>query len=150
MSPDFQRLIADYLTTVAKRFTQLQREVEVPAPKSSVDWVGNAMKKKGTLSDGATYAKHGNGCLIEFEGGAVDFDFGDRGEFDGFDAWRLAEFVRASGGHYATLEEKQIKILLDGSITSGEIERRGSLYYLKKTEPIQSTTDNSGASPLRV
>lgn len=148
MHPEFQSLISDFVATVARRFAQLQREVGVAAPESKIAWATNGLKK-GTLSDGAVYSKHGVGCLIEAEAGGVDFDFGERGEFDGFDAWRLVQFAENSGGRHAITDKKNMEALLDSAVAVGEIEKRGSLYYLKKNaDPVG--TDNEWASPARV
>lgn len=35
------------------------------------------------------FAFHGVGCRVEMGGKSVDFDFGEEGRHDGFDAWRL-------------------------------------------------------------
>ena len=151
MTPEFQRLIEDYIATVAKRFTQLKREIGVETPDSNLDWAANGMKKKGTLSDGASYFKHGYGCLIESADESVDFDFGDRGEIDGFDACRLAEFVESAPRRFSVSEERKMQPLLDAALASGSIERRGRLYYLKKREANQAVQTTPGSSAaLRV
>jgi len=134
MHPDFQSLISGFLATVARRFAQLQREAGVAVPASSTAWATNGLKK-GTLSDGAVYSKHGVGCLIEAPEGGVDFDFGDHGEIDGFDAWRLLQFAEFSNGQHAFTDKKKVQALLDSAMTAGEIEKRGSLYYLRKKGP---------------
>jgi hypothetical protein len=137
MHPEFHSLIADFVTTVARRFAQLEREVGVVVPESSTAWATNGLKK-GTLSDGAVYLKHGIGCLIEAPEGGVDFDFGDHGELDGFDAWRLLQFAEISNGRHAVDDKKKIQASLDSAVAAGEIEKRGSLYYLRKKEPNQA------------
>ena len=148
MHPELQSLSFDFVATVARRFAQLQREVGVAAPESRIAWATNGLKK-GTLSDGAVYSKHGVGCLIEAEAGGVDFDFAERGEFDGFDAWRLVQFAGKSGGRHAITDKKKIEALLDSAVAIGEIEKRGSLYYLKKNaDPVG--TDNVGAARRRI
>ncbi len=131
MQPELQSLIGDFVATVAQRFAQLQREVGVATPTSSTAWATNGLKK-GTLSDGAIYSKHGVGCLIEASEKGVDFDFGDCGEIDGFDAWRLLQFAEISNGQHAATDKKKIQALLDSALAAGEIEKRGSLYYLRK------------------
>lgn len=147
MHPELQSLISDFVATVARRFAQLQREIGVAAPASSTAWATNGLKK-GTLSDGAVYSKHGVGCLIEASAGGVDFDFGDRGEIDGFDAWRLVQFAEISNGRHAITDKRKIEALLHSALTSGEIEKRGSLYFVVKTDPVG--TDNERASPAGV
>jgi len=146
MYPDLQSLITDFVATVVRRFAQLQREVGVVAPTSSTAWATNGLKK-GTLSDGAIYSKHGVGCLIEAPEGGVDFDFGDHGEIDGFDAWRLLQFAESSNGRHAATDKKKIQALLDSCVAAGEIEKRRSLYYLRKKEPNQAAQTTPGSSP---
>jgi len=151
MTPEFRRLIEDYIATVAKRFAQLQRYVGVALPSSNVAWAANGMEKKGTLSDGASYLKHGYGCLIESKAEGVDFDFGDQGEIDGFDACRLAEFVGAAPSRFSISEERMMKPLLDAALTSGEIVKRGRLYYMKRpaNQALQHNDPSCHVSCLR-
>ena len=143
MHREFQSLIADFLATVARRFAQLQREVGVAVPASSTGWATNGLKK-GMLSDGAIYSKHGLGCLIESQEDGVDFVFGDHGEIDGFDAWRLLQFAEISKGRHAVGDETKIQSLLDAAVIAGEIEKRGSLYYLRRKEPNKAPEPTTG------
>jgi hypothetical protein len=148
MHSDFLSLITDFSATVARRFAQLQREAGVVVPASRIAWATNGLKK-GTLSDGAIFSKHGVGCLIEAEEGGVDFDFGDHGEIDGFDAWRLLQFAEISNGRHTFEDKNKIQALIDSALAAGEIERRGSLYYLRKKEPNQALEPTTTAVTIR-
>lgn len=40
------------------------------------------------------YCKQGFGCAVDGPTWSVDFDFGDEGQIDGSDVWRLYAFAR--------------------------------------------------------
>lgn len=65
----------------------------IEMPDSSYDWVYMEIPMGGELEGGGYYYKHGVGCDVRLPEKSVDFDFGENGEIDGFDAWRLAKFA---------------------------------------------------------
>jgi hypothetical protein len=142
MHPTFHQQISAYLAAVADRLSLLQREQGILPPNSNVEWTTNRMCKVGTLSGGVKFVKHGYGCRFEGGGETVDFDFGERGEFNGFDAWRLSEYYGAS-------LLRGIQFALDQALLAGEIERRGNLYYLRNEMPNQSTDPTSASGTSR-
>jgi hypothetical protein len=53
----------------------------------------NLVPKDGDLPNGASFSFHGIGCYFEFENGAIDVDFGPNDKCDGFDFYRLKDFL---------------------------------------------------------
>jgi len=49
--------------------------------------------KEGRLPDGIYFKFHGGGCFFEFENGEIDVDFGPDDRCDGFDFYRLKDFL---------------------------------------------------------
>ena len=141
MNSDFDHMISDYISLISERMSRFCIETGFVLPNSSVEWVSNGPKKT-VLSDGTIYSKHGYGCLITLKSGEIDFDFGDQGEIDGFDACRLSAFTESSHSRYSAKSEKEMQSILDAKLEAGVIERRGRLYYRKNgAEP--AATDNA-------
>jgi hypothetical protein len=72
---------------------------------------------------------HGYGIELTLDGVRIDFDWGDAGEPDGFDAWRLWNFVQVNEiavdcGGYA-----QVRSWLEEAAVRGELTRDTCLYY---------------------
>jgi hypothetical protein len=137
MNSSFDQMISDYTSLVAERMSRFCVETGSVLPKSNIEWVTNGPKKT-VLSDGTIYSKHGFGCLITLKSGAIDFDFGDLGEIDGFDAYRLSAFTESFPCRYSLKSEKEIRAILESYLKSGAMEKRGQLYFRKKTETNQS------------
>ena len=77
---------------------------------------------------GITLRPHGFGIEVVAENLNVDFDWGDEGEPDGFDGWRLYLFSHDNCPElkctYAQLNE-----LLKSALTEGSLIKSGQLYY---------------------
>lgn len=97
---------------------------------------------KSDTIDGILYNFHGIGCYFEFNGGAIDVDFGPDGRHDGFDKDRLkfylSEMPLNKKEYYKSILEedkltREFNYLIKGDIIGKlEGEVRGShLYYLK-------------------
>jgi len=137
MNPDFHRMISDYISLISERMGRFCIETGFVLPKSAIEWVTNGPKKT-VLSDGTIYSKHGYGCLITLKSGEIDFDFGDQGEIDGFDAYRLSAFTESFPSRYSAKSEREMQSILETELKSGTIEKRGRLYFRKTTEPNQA------------
>jgi hypothetical protein len=149
MDTKLQRLVSDYQTAVSRRFTQLRTELGFAAPESDVAWVCNDLKQKGRLSDGAQYFKHGFGCAIMGATDSVDFDFGEKGEIDGFAASSLWEFAVASKKDYGFASEEEIAAAITRSAAEGELRFSGYiLYYVQKKEANQPSEPTRSARGL--
>ena len=130
MDPGLRKLIVDYQAAMARAVIEL-KSGGVELPDSNGGWAANPMPQHGVLPSGATYAKHGFGCHVNLAEGEVDFDFGDAGETDGFDGWRLWRYAEPRSDiygptSYASLD-KQLKILHAQGVLRKD--RHGSLYH---------------------
>jgi hypothetical protein len=60
--------------------------------------------KNGEIKDGEFFLKfsfHGRGCRCQLNGAIVDFDyFGDNFEYNGFEQWKLFQFVKSLRKYY--------------------------------------------------
>ena len=82
---------------------------------------------------------HGYGIELSFDGLTIDFDWGDLGEPDGFDAWRLWNFYQTNGFVVDCASSCQIRSWLEEAITLGELTKDRLLYYSpanRATHPI--------------
>ncbi|WP_208861844.1 DUF6896 domain-containing protein [Duganella sacchari] len=99
----------------------------------------------GVLACGIKYHKHGAGCEVQLDTGKVDFDFGENGEIDGFDLWRLAHFTRDRLPCFGFDSAEQIEKSFDAAIASGELEhsRSGLLYFADATRVLAIDIDST-------
>jgi len=72
---------------------------------------------------------HGFGIELVLDGVTIDFDWGDAGEPDGFDAWRLWNFIRVNELPVACDSYAQVRSWLEEAAASGELTRDQLLYY---------------------
>jgi len=99
----------------------------------------NLIPKDGELSEGITFSFHGTGCYFEFENGNIDIDFGPDDRCDGFDDYRLYEFLeQTKSGGYKELHDKYVfqgefeKLISAGVIIKPDWELNSHLFYLRE------------------
>lgn len=66
-------------------------------------------------------------------GTKVDFDFGRSGQFNGFDSWRLYEFIKMNKIKSPISSEEQMAELFNISVLLGEIVKgtgMGGVHYV--------------------
>ena len=129
MNSNLAKLISDYLACV-KTAVNLMRESGIPTPASNTDWALNGIEQIGELNGGFPYFKHGYGCKVRLPSGiAVDFDFGDRGQIDGFDACRLVHFAGSRLIDYGFASENALNDCFDAEVSSGTLSYSGDILY---------------------
>jgi hypothetical protein len=123
-------LIIDYRNAVYRAALKLRRG-GISMPISNFVWATSRMPAAGTLPSGATYRAHGYGCKVFMEEGEIDLDFGDKGEINGFDAWRLWRFAEPRTDKYGVTSHMELRAMLDSFHAQGALtkESEGSLYY---------------------
>lgn len=132
MDSRLHSLIVDYLAAVA-RAVNLLKEGGIAMPESNLAWACNGLPHKGILPSGVPYFKHGYGCGVEFETGLVDFDFGQSGETNGFDFWRLACFAGDRLSQYTFTSKEDLRECFQSAVESGAfVSSTYMLYYLRK------------------
>src|SRR5262245_24256312 len=104
----------------------------VRLPASNREWVTicaeSGLYKVRRVNGLGVYA-HGFGIELTLDGLTIDFDWGDAGEPDGFDAWRVWNFVQVNkiaadcGGY------DQVRSWLEEAAVRDELTRDSCLYY---------------------
>ncbi|MDY0835529.1 DUF6896 domain-containing protein [Pseudomonas sp. SED1] len=128
MNNQLAMLISDYQASIAAAVDMMQRS-GIPRPPTNTDWVVTDIPQRGELEGGVRYFKHGYGCAVSLPTGTVDFDFGDRGEIDGFDAWRLASFAGDKLSDYGFADEDAITECFKAEVAAGSLVYSGYILY---------------------
>ena len=128
MNQHLVRLISDYQESVRHAIELLEKS-GVPRPVTNTEWVGLDIAHVGKLEGGFSYRKHGYGCEVDLPGGRVDFDFGENGEIDGFDTWRLCGFAGKRLATYGFSNEAELKTSFDDAVSAGSLVYSGYLLY---------------------
>lgn len=135
MNPGLAKLVTDYQRAVHQAVALLEQSA-IARPASNREWAFLDIPHRGTLKDGVHYFKHGYGCAVHLPDGTVDFDFGAKGEIDGFDFWRLAGFAEAKLPDYGFADEDALKECFNQEVEAGTLRYSGYiLYYLVRFEP---------------
>jgi len=134
MKTELFNVIKEYQALVGRGIKLFQSRIGDTAPLKA--WKDNLLPQTGTLPDGVEYEFHGIGCLLIFDNCEVDFDFGPDNRFDGFDLWRLTQFVSTKSEGYYCNDKAALKSDFKESIAQGEIDRlfypSSNLYYFSK------------------
>ncbi|WP_349655489.1 hypothetical protein [Xanthomonas sp. 10-10] len=128
MNSNLVRLISDYQTAV-REAVAVMRDSGIELPASNADWTANGIPQRGTLKGGIPYFKHGYGCSVRLLGGAVDFDFGERGEIDGFDVWLLASFAGPRLSEYGFASEAALNDCFKAEVAASSLVYSGYILH---------------------
>lgn len=128
MDKNLEQLITDFQFRVREAVALMYRS-GMTMPHSSFGWLRADIPGRGVLDGGIEYFKHGAGCEVRLETGAVDFDFGEDGEIDGFDLWRLTKFTRDRLPCFGFESAEQIEKSFDAAVASGELLYSGRCNY---------------------
>lgn len=60
---------------------------------NNFDWARLQIEESGMTICGIKYRKHGCGLTMSDNNIEVNFDFGSKGQLDGFDEWKIWEFI---------------------------------------------------------
>jgi len=109
----------------------LVHKLSIPQPDSNRAWafycVEKGLHQARELKGVGVYA-HGYGIELKIENLTIDFDWGDHGEPDGFDGWRLWNF-RTDNCSQVGCTHTDVISWLEDSHNDGELIKQGSLYY---------------------
>jgi len=104
----------------------------VRLPSSNREWVRiceeSGLHRIREINGIKIYA-HGFGIELISKDMTIDFDWGDSGEPDGFDAWRLWNFLRRNHGTDERVTHADVRLWLEEAHDKGELTRDTSLYY---------------------
>ena len=85
-----------------------------------------------------SYSFHGIGCRDDLPEGEIDWDFGNEGRLDGFDAWRLWRFADEGTESFSEFKNKSLldktfaEAISDGMIHRPHRHLQDDLYYLRE------------------
>jgi hypothetical protein len=109
----------------------LLNDLQIPRPTSGLDWSRYIARTKLDAVEsiqGIGIRAHGYGVEVSSQATVIDFDWGDNGEADGFDGWRL--YVFALNNHpELNCSHSEINCWLDGAQRAKLLIKAGSLYY---------------------
>jgi hypothetical protein len=126
------RLISDYQDNIRTAMALLG-QAGIARPESNIAWACNGIPQRGMLPGDIASRKHGDGCAVMLPAGEIDFDFGTNGEFDGFDAWRLAGFAGSRLDAYGFASSAALEACFKQEVQRRSIVRSVSgLYYLAR------------------
>ena len=134
---DFYRLLQQFHQRQREATELVAEKWNITFPKTChewIDWCIHAGKRKLPMNkEGVKIHPHGFGLSLSNGQFWIDFDFGENGEADGFDAWRLWDF--AEGNKIPTLFQSgdEIKEVITVEMERGALIFSGYInYYLKK------------------
>ncbi len=100
-------------------------------PHSNLQWIQSDIPPKGLLDDDIMYVKHGTGCRVYLPTGEIDFDFGNLGEINGFDLWRLSRFASDKLSTYGFESQDALERCFETAVSEGHVVRsEDSLFYV--------------------
>ncbi len=121
MDARLQSLIDDYMAAVRRAITELEAS-GISRPATTTEWVGFDVPGRGKLTNSGEYFIHGFGCAVRMPDTTVDFDFGDDGQIDGFDWYRLSTFAESRlHSQYRIHHETELRSLIDAATDSGDL-----------------------------
>ena len=129
------------LDTLVDRFRKAQdigvrtltQRLSIPRPATNRKWVDYCIENKNKLREtrersGVSIRIHGYGVELKVDGLTIDFDWGDNGEPDGFDAWRLWNF-RLDNCTEIECTYEDVEAWLATAYNDGELLKDTKLYY---------------------
>ena len=131
MNPQLDGLIQRFRDAQDAGVRALTEQLRVPKPASNMEWpvvcIDHKIDRRCRLNDIDVYT-HGYGVELNIGDLTIDFDWGENGEPDGFDAWRLYNFTFDNGGSDSYTHDK-IQEWIDAAVAAGELTKSGFLYY---------------------
>lgn len=130
MNSNLRCLILAYQSAVCEVLALMQGS-GIKQPITNIEWACMDIPQLSKLIGGIPYFKHGFGCKLKLPRGAVDFDFGEQGQINGFDLWRLLDFAGSRLFEYGFSSEAALKQRFEDEVKAGRLVYSGYiLYYL--------------------
>lgn len=126
MNKNFKNLIASYLADVAKGMALFEKLIGKKRPIKA--WRDKDIEQKGNLSSEVKYELHGIGCFLIYPEYYVNFDFGPNGRFDGFELWRLSQYLDERKSNYQAYDESLLKQDFEQALKDGVIAKSKAQY----------------------
>jgi len=133
MNENLRELISLFNQAQKKAVEILEEHFECPRPITTNDYVFRCVpiiRNRNYEAGGFKIRPHGYGMEIDVGGAIIDFDFGANGELNGFDDWRLFNFVEVNKLETSLNTEDKIEDAIESAMEAGEIMKsRGLNYY---------------------
>jgi hypothetical protein len=130
----FIQLIHEYHSKVKEAIDLFDRSKVLKQPKHPLEWQASGISQIGYLDPESKvfYFLHGYGCCVHLPSGRVDWDFGSGGQIDGFDLFRLHEFVEKGTNNFLEFrDEDKLKAIFTEAESKELIYKSDdNLYYL--------------------
>lgn len=136
MNRELERVIGLFNGAQERAVEVLEREFGCPRPTTADDFILRcvpAIRKSGYISKGYKIRPHGIGIEVDIDGLKIDFDFGPNGEFNGFDSWRLFDFLKSNNIESPIASEEEMENLIEEAKGEGKIEKysgMGRVYHV--------------------
>jgi hypothetical protein len=140
MHETLRNLIDEFRTAQDVGVCVLVNDLKIPRPKSGLDWHDYCCRHglfQVRLIDEVGFYAHGYGVELKIRGLIIDFDWGDNGEADGFDVWRLYNFAVENHSSFSA-SFAAIESWMATSLQNGELVKEGYTYY----DPSRRTNDH--------
>lgn len=128
MNINIAKLVFDYQSSV-RMAVHLMGAFGIKRPLSARDWAQTEIPSRGVLEGGVEYFKNGYGCSIYLSSGMVDFDFGDNGEIEGVDLWRLFNFAGSRLMSYGFSDMGALEESFCDAVNVGSLVYSGYILY---------------------
>ena len=132
MDARLRSLIQIYQASVARAVKLLCERVGIAKLRSPLELL--SLPGRGQLSEGASYWRHGRGYEVTFSDVVVDFDFGESGEIDGLDSYKLQDFARRQHHLVGFKAQEEIRDTFQSAVDTGALVRFGHLWYVKNRD----------------
>jgi len=134
---EFYNILELFNNTQKKVINNLKTLWGMETPMTGDDWIvwsQNQYEKDRFINEqNIKIFPHGFGLSYQDEDVCIDFDFGEHGEFNGFDVSRLWFFLEINKIKSVFTNEKQITKVVDFELTFGALEFSGYINYYKKS-----------------
>ncbi|MFK8052408.1 MAG: hypothetical protein AB8F65_05500 [Woeseiaceae bacterium] len=96
MNRNLDELITEYVDLATEMFPRVAEHLGASTTISNIEWACLGVPQRGNTPDGINYFNHGYGVAMTDGKRKIDLDLGDKGEINGFDAWRLFDFAESN------------------------------------------------------
>lgn len=131
MKRELRELIEAYRSKASELIPRLSESLGFELPMANNEWAGFNIPQRGQTAEGLHYFKHGYGVAVKYDGGEIDIDFGDNGEYDGFEGNRLFRFAVENNIRIPYGNAQELVADIKEAESKGEVWYSGYiLYYL--------------------
>ena len=132
MDRTLDELITKYVDVAAQLFPRVAQHLGASLPITNMEWACLGVPQRGSTPDGINYFKHGYGVAMSSDEYKIDLDLGEKGEINGFDAWRLFNFAEDSKIQTSFGSHEEIESAIQEAEMAGELAYSGYILYYRK------------------